>query len=213
VQKAHSADRHAHRKATIQGKKIIWPTRQLHTIEYDLETTKAGLYRHIVDQIEAFHLADKTLEGYKPSRQERDEFKLGRQLALVGRFKSRLLKRLQSSIKAFRIFLWRALESVKAFTEPVHDAIFLDAASFRMTLCLLGNEDEDAEEATPGSLATEMDDHDQARRIIEALPCLDAGKYIRRKPHGALRMTSPRGQKSGTTLQASTPRPTLSSSI
>ena len=104
----------------------------------------------------------------------------------MGIFKSRFLKRLESSIEAFRISLRRALEFVKTFAEYVQDGIILDAASFRMAMRLLENDDEDTEDATPSSLATEMDDNEEARQIIDALPRLDAGKYDRRRLHRAL---------------------------
>jgi SNF2 family DNA or RNA helicase len=178
--------RRAYPEATIRGKKITWPSRQLHTIEYDLEATYEGFYRHIVRQIEALNLAHYSLEGYKRSKQEQDDFELGRQVALVGIFKSRFLKRLESSIDAFRISTRRALEFVKTFAEYVQDGIILDAASFRMAMRLLENEDEDTEDATPSSLATEMDENAETRQIIDALPRLDVGKYDRRRLHRAL---------------------------
>ena len=178
--------RRAYPEATIRGKKITWPSRQLHTIEYDLEATYEGFYQHIVRQIEALNLAHYSLESYKRSRQEQDDFELGRQVALVGIFKSRFLKRLESSIEAFRISIRRALEFVKTFAEYVQDGIILDAASFRMAMRLLENDDEDTEDATPSSLATEMDENEEARQIIDALPRLDASKYDRRRLHRAL---------------------------
>jgi superfamily II DNA or RNA helicase len=178
--------RRAYPEATIRGKKITWPRRQLHTIEYDLEATYEGFYKHIVRQIEALNLAHYSLEGYKRSRQEQDDFELGRQAALVGIFKSRFLKRLESSIEAFRISIRRALEFVKTFAEYVQDGIILDAASFRMAMRLLESDDEDTEDATPSSLATAMDDNAEARQIIDALPRLDASKYDRRRLHRAL---------------------------
>jgi superfamily II DNA or RNA helicase len=178
--------RRAYPEATIRGKKITWPSRQLHIIEYDLEATYEGFYKHIVRKIESLNLAHYSLEGYKRSRQEQDDFELGRQVALVGIFKSRFLKRLESSIDAFRISIRRALEFVKTFAEYVQDGIILDAASFRMAMSLLENDDEDTEDATPSSLATEMDDNEEARQIIAALPRLDAGKYDRRRLHRAL---------------------------
>jgi superfamily II DNA or RNA helicase len=178
--------RRAYPEATIRGEKITWPSRQLHTIEYDLEATYEGFYKHIVRKIESLNLAHYSLESYKRSRQEQDDFELGRQVALVGIFKSRFLKRLESSIDAFRISIRRALEFAKTFAEYVQDGIILDAASFQMAMRLLENDDEDTEDATPSSLATEMDENEEARQIIDALPRLDAGKYDRRRLHRAL---------------------------
>jgi hypothetical protein len=178
--------RRAYPEATIRGKKITWPRRQLHTIEYDLEATYEGFYKHIVRTIESLNLAHYNLESYKRSRQAQDDFELGRQVALVGIFKSRLLKRLESSIDAFRISIRRALEFVKTFAEYVQDGIVLDAASFRIAMRLLEDDDEDTEDTSPHSRATEMDETDAARQIIGALPRLDADTYDRRRLHRAL---------------------------
>jgi superfamily II DNA or RNA helicase len=178
--------RRAYPEATSRGKKITWPRRQLHTIEYDLEATYEGFYKHIVHQIETLNLPHYNLESYKRSRQEQDDFELGRQVALVGIFKSRFLKRLGSSIDSFRISIRRALAFVKTFAEYVQDGIILDAASFRIALRLLENDEEDSEDATPNSRATEMDASDEARQIIDALPRLEADKYDRRRMYRAL---------------------------
>ena len=68
----------------------------------------------------------------------------------------------------------------------MQDDIILDAASFQMAMRLLENDDEDTEDATPHSRATEIDENDEARQIIDALPRLDAAKYDRRRLHRAL---------------------------
>jgi superfamily II DNA or RNA helicase len=186
VRRTRQFIRRAYPEATIRGKRITWPSRQLHTIEYDLEETYEGFYKHIVRQIEALKLAPYSLENYKRSKEEQDDFELGRQVALVGIFKSRFLKRLESSLEAFRISIRRALEFVKTFAEYVQDGIILDAASFRMAIRLLENDDEDSEDAAPSSLATAMDENAEARQIIDALPHLDASKYDWRRLHRAL---------------------------
>jgi SNF2 family DNA or RNA helicase len=178
--------RRAYPEATIRGKKITWPRRQLHTIEYDLEATYEGFYRRIVHDIESLNLAHYNLESYKRSAQEQDDFELGRQVALVGIFKSRFLKRLESSLEAFRVSIRRAMEFVKTFAEYVQDGIILDAASFQMAMRLLENDDEDTEDTIPYSRATEMDENEAVRLIITALPRLDADKYDRRRMHRAL---------------------------
>jgi len=52
-------------EATIRGEKITWPQRRLHTIEYDLEATYEGFYKHIVRKIELLNLAHYNLETCK----------------------------------------------------------------------------------------------------------------------------------------------------
>jgi len=178
--------RRAYPDAVIRGKKIAWPTRQLQTIEYDLQATYEGFYKQIVRRIEALHLAHYTLESYKRADQKPDDFELGRQVALVGIFKSRFLKRLESSIDAFCISIRRALEFVKTFAEYVQEGVLLDSASFQIAMRLLENDDEDAEDATPASRATAIDDNALARRIIGELPRLDVEKYDKRGLYRAL---------------------------
>jgi SNF2 family DNA or RNA helicase len=178
--------RRAYPEATIRGKTVTWPKRRLRTIEYDLQATYEGFYRQIVRRIESLNLAHYSLENYKRTGQEKDDFELGRQDALVGIFKSRFLKRLESSIDAFRVSIRRSLEFVKTFAEYVQDGIILDAASFQIAMRLLDRDDEDTEDSAPVSRATEMDENEEARQLIEALPRLDPDKYDRRSLHRAL---------------------------
>lgn len=178
--------RRAYPEATIRGKKITWPERRLRTIEYDLEATYTGFYGQIVRRIDGLRLAHYNLENFKKKGQEQDDFELGRQEALVGIFKSRFLKRLESSIDAFRVSIRRALEFVKTFAEYVQDDIILDAASFQTALRLLETDDEDTDDGIPTSRAEEIDAQAEARALIEPLPRLDPTKYDRRKLHHAL---------------------------
>ncbi len=101
--------RMAYPEATIQGKRIHFPQRRLRTVNYDLETTYSGIYTEVVSGIESLRLAPYNLEAYKKAGVEVDEFEVGREQALVGIFKSRYLKRFESSIEAFRISIRRAL--------------------------------------------------------------------------------------------------------
>ena len=104
---------------------------------------------------------------------------------MVGIFKSRFLKRLESSIDAFRISVRRALEFVKTFDEYVQDGIVLDAASFQAAMRLVASDEEDSDGANdlPHSQAEAIDEHGSAREIIDALPRLDPAKYDRRRLH------------------------------
>jgi superfamily II DNA or RNA helicase len=178
--------RRTYPEATIAGKEIKWPERQLRTIHYDLETSYQGIYAEIVRRIESLRLAHYHLEEYKRSEIEQDEFELGRQAALVGIFKSRLLKRFESSVHAFRISIRRALEFVKTFDTYLDDERLLDSASFHEVLRYLEREDEE-EDYIPGSLADEMDAAEEAREILERLPVLDIQQYDLRRLRTALR--------------------------
>ena len=106
----------AYPEATIHGERVTWPTRRLRTVEYDLQATYEGFYGDIVRRIDGLHLAQYNLETFKKKADEQNDWELGRQVALVGIFKSRYLKRLESSIDSFRISIRRALEFVKTFS-------------------------------------------------------------------------------------------------
>jgi len=66
----------AYPEATIRGKKVTWPKRQLRTIEYNLEAAYEGFYQQIVRRIEGLNLAHYNLESYKLGDKP-DDFELG----------------------------------------------------------------------------------------------------------------------------------------
>ena len=178
--------RRAYPEATISGRRITWPQRQLRTVRYDLEATYEGIYQKIVARIESLNLAHYNLESYKRIEESQDDFELGREEALVGIFKSRFLKRLESSIDAFRISIRRALAFVKTFDEYVQDGVLLDSASFHLAMRLVALDDEDEDDGLPRSMAAQFDDDVAIREVIESLPRLDPDKYDRRRLHRAL---------------------------
>ena len=66
------------------------------------EATYGGIYDAIVGRIGDLTLAPYRLELYKKKNVPHDQFVEGREEALVGIFKSRYLKRFESSIEAFQ---------------------------------------------------------------------------------------------------------------
>ncbi|MCD6287272.1 MAG: helicase, partial [Anaerolineae bacterium] len=171
--------REAYPKATIRGKVIQWPTRRLRRVSYDLESTYAGIYQAVVTGIESLHLTPYNLEAYKRSGLKRDEMELGRQSALVGIFKTRFLKRFESSVEAFRISIRRALAFLKTFRGLLEQGRLLDSATFQHALRYLELEGDDlARELDLSSdQAQALNDRDETRDLLEALPELDAAQY------------------------------------
>ena len=179
----------AYPHATIKGHPIHWPERRLRTIRYNLEETYSGIYARVVERVEELRLAPYRLETYKKKGIERDQFEEGREEALVGIFKSRYLKRFESSIEAFRISVRRALEFLETFESYVLDGKVLDSARFQKAMRFLAREDEedDAIAATPGSRSDELDASLEARQFIESLPTLQAAQYDLKRLHHDLR--------------------------
>lgn len=91
--------------AEINGSKIIFPERILENIEYNLDKAYQGLYSDISRTIsEKLTMAYYRILEYKKTekRSESEEMALGRMIALDGIFRTILLKRLESSVEAFR---------------------------------------------------------------------------------------------------------------
>ena len=176
----------AYPNATIKGQPIRWPERKLKTIHYHLEATYEGIYTKVVSHIEGLLLAPYRLESYKKQGIERDQFEEGREDALVGIFKSRYLKRFESSIDAFRISVRRALEFLETFESYILDSTILDSSSFQKAMRYLNQEDEE-DDATPNSRAEELDANREARQFIATLPTLNAAQYDLKRLHKDLR--------------------------
>lgn len=129
--------------ATIDGKPVKFPRRKLVTVRYDLEGTYVRLYDQVVRNIEALKLAPYDLETYKADPAQQDRMQVGRGQALVGIFKSRYLKRLESSVAAFRISIFRLMEYLLTFRHYILAGTLLEPTDFWK---LLGTIEQDLED-------------------------------------------------------------------
>ena len=115
----------AYPNATIKGKPVVFPERKLHSVSYSLGSTYGGLYNEIVAAIEGLTLAPYKVESYKKKEAIKDDqnhkWEEGREIALVGIFKTRFLKRLESSIESFRLSLRRALTFEETYLDYLLD--------------------------------------------------------------------------------------------
>jgi superfamily II DNA or RNA helicase len=94
---------------------IKFPKRELHEINYSLNETYQGLYHQIAEKIEKnLTLAYYRLEEYRTAG-TRDVMELGRMKALGGILQTILLKRLESSVEAFRISIQSQIAFHEAF--------------------------------------------------------------------------------------------------
>lgn len=175
----------AYPDATIEGKKIYFPERKLKTEYYDLEKTYNGIYEQIVTGIEKLKLPPYNLESYKKSGVKKDEFEEGREQALVGIFKSRYLKRFESSIAALRISIRRALEFQKTFESYILDGKLIRSSDFHKAVRYLEREEEE-DDATPASRAEQIDESEEAKEVLVAMETIDPAHYNLRKLHEAV---------------------------
>ena len=185
VRRTRAFIRKTYPEATIQGKAIQWPERRLKTTRYNLESTYDGIYEKTVGSIEGLRLAPYQLETYKKVGIKRDEFEQGREEALAGIFRSRYLKRFESSVEAFRISVRRSLEFTKTFESYLLDGRLLNSTLFRKAMRFLEREDEE-DDSTPSSMANDLDATEDARHELESLPILDPQQYDLRRLHESL---------------------------
>src|SRR5229473_3161498 len=175
--------RTAYPNATIRGKPVAFPNRRLHTVTYDLGSTVGGLYEEIVAAIDSLSLAPYKLEAYKKTSAIRDEeqhkFDEGREEGLVGIFKTRFLKRLESSIEAFRLSLRRALTFEETYKDYLLDGKVVSSKDFQKAIRFLARDEED--DIAAGSVADELDTVAEAKEYIESLPTVDLNEYDLRK--------------------------------
>ena len=178
--------RAAYPNATIKGKPVAFPNRRLHTVEYDLGATVGGLYDEIVAAIDSLSLAPYKLEAYKKKSAIKDEeqhkFEEGREEGLVGIFKTRFLKRLESSIEAFRLSLRRALTFEETYKDYLLDRKVVSSKDFQKAIRFVARDEED--DIAAGSMADELDAVAEAKEYIESLPTVDLNQYeLRRLTH------------------------------
>jgi superfamily II DNA or RNA helicase len=175
--------RTAYPNATIKGRPVAFPNRRLHTVTYDLGATYGGLYDEIVAAIDSLSLAPYKLEAYKKKSAIKDEekhkFEEGREEGLVGIFKTRFLKRLESSIEAFRLSLRRALTFEETYKDSVLDGKVVSSKDFQKAIRFLARDEED--DIAAGSVADELDAVAEAKEYIESLPTVDLNEYDLRK--------------------------------
>lgn len=175
--------RAAYANATINGRPVVFPERRLHTVEYSLGEACGGLYGDIVATIERLSLAPYQLESYRKKSAIRDEqeheWETGREGALVGIFKTRFLKRLESSVFAFRESVRRALVFEETYLDYLLGGVVVSSRDFQRLLRFLAQDDED--EPAAGSLAEDLDAVDVARQYLDGLPKVDLNQYDLRR--------------------------------
>jgi len=124
--------------------KIKFPERQLFEINYSLDETYQGLYFQIADKIEKeLNLAYYRLEEYRIVG-KKDEMELGRMKALGGILQTLLLKRLESSVEAFRKSIQTQIDFLSAFKEVFKEGKILRKKFYDKYLAYIEEEAENA---------------------------------------------------------------------
>lgn len=117
----------------VKEEKIIFPERKLENISYELDKTYKGMYKWISDIIsERLTMAYYRLLEYKKEekRTPEEELVLGRMIALEGIFRTILLKRLESSVEAFRTSVSNHIKFLSRLKDYLSEGKLLTKESF-----------------------------------------------------------------------------------
>lgn len=130
--------------ATINGRPIKWPERELHRVDYSLgDVYGRDFYKRIVERVEKLQLAPFSLESYRRHPTDSTPMDVGRGQALVGSFKSLYLKRFESSVEAFKLSIQRARAFQIAYRKHLREGRLLTARDFRKLAALNAEVDDD----------------------------------------------------------------------
>jgi superfamily II DNA or RNA helicase len=132
--------------ATVNGKKVIFPERRLENMTYKLGATYKGMYKTISHALtEELTMAYYRLLEYKRAEKlSPDEgFALGRMIALEGIFRTIMLKRLESSVEAFRKSVFKHIAFLRQLKEHLKQGRLLTKKAFNQYLMSVDEELED----------------------------------------------------------------------
>lgn len=179
VRRSRAFIREHYPDARLNGDPVRFPDRRLTTLRYRLEDTYQGIYDRVVQVVEGLHMAPYRVEEYRKGR--RDAMEEGREQALCGIFRSRLLKRLESSVPALLRSTRALIAYFDAFRSFLLDGRLLTSDLFRKALSALRNaeEDEDGLEAllpgpgagriASGILADRLEGSEAAAQVLAAM--------------------------------------------
>lgn len=178
--------------AEIDGKRVRFPERQLHSVQYNLQQTYEGLYDDAARVIEGLYLAPYLLDFYRKDvpRQYRlwesegldfsavppeVAWQLGRQASLVQIMRTLYLKRLESSVAALKISFERQRRFQQQFLEQLRAGKLLTAKDFQKLESLtrlLDDEDIEGNGQTEGEETTL-----RVNELLAQLTPIDASQY------------------------------------
>lgn len=125
-------------------RKIEFPKRELREIDYSLDETYQGLYSEIAQKIgKELNLAYYRLEEYRIVG-KKDIMELGRMKALGGILQTVLLKRLESSVEAFRKSIQTQIDFLSVFKGVFKEGKILRKKFYNKYLAYLEEEAEDS---------------------------------------------------------------------
>ncbi|GIV08377.1 MAG: hypothetical protein KatS3mg019_0468 [Fimbriimonadales bacterium] len=192
VRRSRAFIRRRYPDAIIDGKRIQFPERHIHTVQYDLQQVYGGdLYQRVARTIEELNLAPYQIDSYRKEvvqsrlllfgddwaqiqqalrkagmseeQIRKFRFELGGQAALADLMRVLYLKRLESSVEALRNSLRHQLQFQQRFLETLQQGKLLTSQDYRRMLMLEGDDEEEPSE--------------DLQAFLESLKSTDASQY------------------------------------
>ncbi|MEA1894505.1 MAG: SNF2-related protein [Euryarchaeota archaeon] len=154
--------------ATVYGKKIRFPKRELENVDYRLDDAYMGMYDEISDVItNKLKMPNYRLLQYKKEEKltRTEEFDLGRMMALEGIFRTILLKRLESSIEAFRRSIRKHIIFLINIKKYMENGKLLTKKSFHKYLLVLLCHITDKSTAGGGMASNRLENKTNIKRL------------------------------------------------
>lgn len=136
--------------ATINGKPVTFPKRNLRKAEYTLtQIFGTTVYKQVLDAIDQLNLVPYRVRSYvkKLEKEERMEVEYRAELQKFG-----LLKRFESSVAAIRESIRRLIEFYQFFEKALDNGMILDSKSFHRVLIELEETEEENDEEVLSTL-------------------------------------------------------------
>jgi len=153
--------------ATINGKKVIFPERCLENISYKLGSTYKGMYGAISHALtEELTMAYYRLLQYKKAEKlsVEEQLALGRMIALEGILRTIMLKRLESSVEAFRKSVSKQVAFLRELKEYFRRGKLLTKETFNRYLMSI---DEELEEYVETLADFNVDEYDMEKLFAD----------------------------------------------
>ena len=141
VRRSRTFIREYYPNATIEGRPINFPDRELERIAYQMHPSLKGLYAIAANAIDQCKLVPYRIENYRKTL--RDETKIFRGELLSTLFRILLLKRLESSIWAFRCTIQNIIDLFHATLENLEKGQVMSVENFREFLKTIEQSKED----------------------------------------------------------------------
>jgi len=125
--------------ATLEGKQILFPKRKLENINYTLHKSLGNLYADAAKAIENCNFVPYRTENYKIGIKDKTKLLNGDLLTTL--FRVLLLKRLESSLWAFRISIQKLVDLFEAADKYIDEGYVLPAKTLRELILETSEED------------------------------------------------------------------------